>query len=140
VPPPLPNGKVKTTDGKADLNVPSDDKDLDEQYEAEMRTLSVPAEKEVTIISPEQKNKNYYAGVRSGVVLFWIFTNFALGAAILDAGGLNRLAASDEDEDLVASERSKVYLAVVLWTVAALSLFRFLGCSWFLILRLFRGV
>ena len=137
VPPPIKNGAVKTTDGKADLNVPSDDKDLDEQYEAEMRVLSVKAEVEVQIVTPEQKQKDYYAGVRSAVVLFWIFSNFGLAAAILNAGGLDRLVSDDEQ---IEKERSSIYLAVVLWSVAGLSVVRFIGSTWFLILKMFRGV
>jgi chitin synthase len=145
VPPPIKNGKVTTTDGKADLNVPSDDKDLDEQYEAEMRVLSTRAVvkvKEVDDVQKEkddlQKQKDYYAGVRSGVVLAWMFTNFALAAVILNSGGLNRLASGNEE--MVAGQRSAIYLRVVLWSVAALSAFRFIGATWFLVLRLVRSL
>ncbi|KAA8905995.1 chitin synthase-domain-containing protein [Sphaerosporella brunnea] len=141
VPPAL--GEVKTTDGKAAVNVPSDDKDLDEQYEAELLVLSKPAVEEVKDAKAlakekEEKQEAYYAGVRSGVVLSWMFTNFALAAAILNSAGLDRLTSGNEA--LIEAQRSKIYLAIILWTVAALSAFRFLGASWFLILRLFRGV
>lgn len=138
VPPPIKNGEVTTAGGEADLNVPSDDKDLDEQYEAEMSVLSKPAEKEVKKVNEMQAQKDYYAGIRSGVVLAWIFTNFALSAVILNSAGLDRLGASDDQS--VEGTRSKIYLRVILWSVAALSAFRFLGATWFLILRLFRGV
>lgn len=134
VPPPIKDGKVTTTDGKVNLSVPTDDKDLDAQYEAEMRLLLVKAEKEVSIRSAEQKQKDYYAGVRSGVVLSWVFSNFALSALILNSGGLERLG-GNTDETAVENKRSSIYLAVVLWSVAALSAFRFIGATWFLILR-----
>lgn len=134
VPPPIKNGAVKTTDGKADLNVPSDDKDLDEQYEAEMRVLSVRHVEVKESRKPEQKQKDYYAGVRSAVVLMWIFTNFGLAAAILNSGGLDRLVS--EDDEQVEKQRSSIYLAVVLWSVAGLSVFRFLGSCWFLVLKM----
>jgi chitin synthase len=134
VPPPIKNGEVTTAGGEADLNVPSDDKDLDEQYEAEMSVLSKPAEKEVKKVNEMQAQKDYYAGIRSGVVLAWIFTNFALSAVILNSAGLDRLGASDDQS--VEGTRSKIYLRVILWSVAALSAFRFLGATWFLILRL----
>lgn len=136
VPPPIKDGDVKTTDGKASLNVPSDDKDLDSQYEAEMRVLSTKAVAEVKTVNEAQKQKDYYAGVRSFVVLAWMFTNAALAAAILNTAGLNRLVSGNSDS--VENQRSQIYLAVVLWTVAALSAFRFLGATWFLILRLVR--
>lgn len=133
VPPPIVGGTVTTVDGKADMNVPTDDKDLDEQYESELRSLAVKPEKEVEKPSETQKQKDYYAGFRSCVVLVWMFTNFALAAGILNSAGLDRMTDNDA---AVESERSKVYLAVVLWSVAGLSAFRFLGCSWFLILRM----
>lgn len=137
VPPPIKGGTVTTVDGKADMNVPTDDKDLDEQYESELRSLAIKPEKEIEKPSETQKQKDYYAGFRSCVVLVWMFTNFALAAGILNSAGLDRMTDNDA---AVESQRSKVYLAVVLWSVAGLSAFRFLGCSWFLILRLFRGV
>jgi len=134
VPPPIEGGDVKTTGGQLSLNVPSDDKDLDEQYEAEMNVLAKKAAVEVKKVDETQKQKDYYADVRSGVVLAWMFTNFAFAAAILNTAGLNRLVSGNDDD--IESTRSKIYLAVVLWTVAGLSAFRFLGCTWFLVLRL----
>lgn len=136
MPPPIKNGAVTTVNGKADMNVPTDDKDLDEQYEAEMRLLGVKPVIEKEVTSETQKQKDYYAGFRSCVVLAWMFTNFALAAAILNSAGLERISKNDAQ---VEQQRSRVYLAVVLWSVAALSAFRFLGCSWFLILRLVSG-
>jgi len=133
VPPPIKNGAVKTVDGKADMNVPTDDKDLDEQYEAEIKVLA-----EKFVPEPEKPNdaqiqKDYYAGVRSCVVLVWMFSNFALAATILNSAGLDRASG---DAEKSAQERSKIYLAIVLWSVAGLSAFRFLGATWFLILRM----
>jgi len=134
VPPPLKGGVVVTTDGQASVSVPGDDKDLDEQYEEEMNVLTKKAVVETKKVDETQSQKDYYANMRSGVVLAWMFTNFALAAAILNSAGLDRLVSGDEDS--IESKRSKVYLAVVLWTVAALSAFRFMGCTWFLVLRL----
>ncbi|KAG0641207.1 chitin synthase-domain-containing protein [Tuber brumale] len=137
VPPPIKNGAVKTVDGKADMNVPTDDKDLDEQYEAEIKVLAEKFVPEPEKPNESQIQKDYYAGVRSCVVLVWMFSNFALAATILNSAGLDRISLDDEKSE---KERSKIYLAIVLWTVAGLSAFRFLGASWFLIIRMFRGV
>lgn len=115
------------------MNVPTDDKDLDEQYELEMRSLGVKPVKEKEEISVSQKQKDYYAGFRSCVVLMWMFMNFALAAGILNSAGLERISTNDSETE---RKRSQVYLAVVLWSVAGLSAFRFLGCTWFLILRM----
>jgi chitin synthase len=133
VPPPIKNGAVKTVDGKLDMNVPTDDKDLDEQYLAELKVLTEKAVVEEEKISDSQKQKDYYAGVRSCVVLAWIFSNFGLAAGILNSAGLDRISVDDQKTE---KERSRIYLAIVLWSVAGLSAFRFIGATWFLILRM----
>ena len=44
--------------------------------------------------------------------------------------------------DLLSSSASgsNIYMTIVLWSVAVLSGFKFLGAMWFLIVRMFRGV
>lgn len=135
-------GSVKTSkDGKVDVNIPSDDKDLDAQYEAEMAVLATKYEPPPPTVNKEEYQVDYYKGVRSGVVLVWIFCNFALSATILNSGGLERVTlAPGEDAKAEEARRSTIYLSIVLWSVAGLSAFRFLGATWFLIVRLFRGV
>lgn len=130
--------KVKVSkEGKVDVNIPSDDKDLDAQYEAEMAVLSVIPEKEVKSVDKAEKQVDYYKGVRSGVVLVWIFSNFALAATILNSAGLDRVTVDPgEDQKLIENQRSTIYLSIVLWSVAGLSAFRFLGATWFLIVRM----
>ncbi|KAI5811631.1 chitin synthase-domain-containing protein [Peziza echinospora] len=133
---------VKTSkEGKVDVNIPSDDKDLDAQYETEMAVLAVKFEPPPKTVDKEEKQVDYYKGVRSGVVLVWIFCNFALAATILNSGGLDRVTISPgEDASTEERKRATIYLSIVLWSVAGLSAFRFLGATWFLIVRMFRGV
>ena len=71
-----------------------------------------------------------------------MFCNFALGAAVLAAGGLDRVnvSADAKDSEKERSKRATIYMGVVLWSVAGLSLFRFIGAIWFLVVRMFRGV
>ena len=129
---------VKTSkDGKVDVNIPSDDKDLDAQYEAEMAVLATKFEPPKKTVNKEEAQVDYYKGVRSGVVLVWIFSNFALSAAVLNSGGLERVTLEPgEDAQAEQARRNIIYLSIVLWSVAGLSAFRFLGATWFLILRL----
>jgi len=56
-------------------------------------------------------------------------------AVVLSTAGLERVATSTN-----GTSRSAIYLAVVLWSVAGLSAFKFIGAMWFLIVRMFRGV
>lgn len=135
----LPSANLKPG-GKVDVQIPQDDNDLNSQYENELRVFAVKPEKEVKVVSDEEKQQDYYRGFRSAVVLVWMFCNFALCAVVLAAGGLERVSVgSKKSEDEIRNERSTIYMGVVLWSVAVLSLFRFIGACWFLVVRLFRG-
>jgi chitin synthase len=128
--PDLPQANVKPG-GKVDVEIPQDDGDLNAQYEAELGVISIKPPKEVRVPTPEEKQEDYYKGFRSAVVLAWIFCNFALGAVVLNAAGLSRINLNDTED-----KKATIYMAVVLWSVAGLSLFRFIGAMWFLIVRL----
>lgn len=129
----LPSATLKPG-GKVDVNIPTDDGDLNAQYEAEMRKIVTKAPPEKREFSASEKQEDYYKGFRSRVVLFWLVCNFGLAAVVLSTAGLERLSASTNDN------KSTIYMAVLLWSVAGLSFFKFLGATWFLIVRMFRGV
>ena len=121
------------------MNIPQDDGDLNAQYEAEIAKFAMKPPKEVTIISDEDKQADYYKGFRSAVVLAWVFCNFALGAVVLSAAGLETFddtSSSSSNQDATQSERSLIYMRVVLWSVAALSGFKFVGAMWYLVVRM----
>ncbi|OJD26826.1 chitin synthase C [Blastomyces percursus] len=115
----LPSANLKPS-GKVDVAIPQDDGDLNAQYEAELAKFASKPPKEVRAISEEDKQEDYYRGFRSAVVLVWIFCNFALAAVVLSAVGLERI----NPDDTSGEQRSTIYMAVVLWSVAGLSLFR----------------
>lgn len=56
--------------------------------------------------------------------------NFALSAVVLSTAGLERVQVGGND-----TQRATIYMAVVLWSVAGLSAFRFCGAVWFLVVR-----
>ncbi|PQE05733.1 chitin synthase 2 protein [Rutstroemia sp. NJR-2017a BVV2] len=130
----LPSATLKPG-GKVDVNIPTDDGDLDAQYESEMRKIQSKAPAEKREMTAEEKQEDYYKWFRSSVVLFWLVCNFALTSAVLSTTGLERIDTSTDD-----TTKSTIYMAVVLWSVAGLSTFKFLGAVWFLIVRMFRGV
>lgn len=129
----LPSAMLKPG-GKVDVNIPTDDTDLNAQYEAEIRKILVKAPAEKRVPSASEKQEDYYKGFRSIVVIFWIVCNFGLVAVVLETAGLDLITAT------TTTSRSTIYMAVVLWSVAGLSLFKFVGATWFLIVRMFRGV
>ncbi|KAJ5592684.1 hypothetical protein N7537_009588 [Penicillium hordei] len=133
----LPSAHLKPG-GKVDVNIPQDDGDLNAQYEAELAKFAMKPPKEVQVVSEEEKQADYYKGFRSAVVLAWVFCNFALGAVVLSAAGLETF--EDKSDNDAQTERSMIYMEVVLWSVAALSMFKFIGAMWYLVVRMFRGV
>ncbi|KAJ5711057.1 hypothetical protein N7488_005213 [Penicillium malachiteum] len=139
----LPSATLKPG-GKVDVNIPQDDGDLNAQYEAELQKFAQKPPKEVPVISEEERQADYYKGFRSAVVLAWVFCNFALGAVVLSAAGLETFDTTSTSDgsttDETQNERSMIYMEVVLWSVAGLSMFKFMGAMWYLVVRAFRGV
>ncbi|KAJ6031479.1 Chitin synthase [Penicillium herquei] len=139
----LPSATLKPG-GKVDVNIPQDDGDLNAQYEAELQKFAQKPPKEVPVVTEEERQADYYKGFRSAVVLAWVFCNFALGAVVLSAAGLETFDSTTTSDgsttDETQNERSMIYMEVVLWSVAGLSTFKFMGAMWYLVVRAFRGV
>lgn len=137
----LPSVNTKDGQGKTDL---PDEGDLNAQYQREVAMFSskfVEVKSDPTPSQLQEQQMDYYRGVRTGVVLIWMITNFALAAVVLSTAGLERITPGGaQNQEETAQQRSNVYMAVVLWSVAALSTFKFLGAMWFLLVRMFRGV
>ena len=98
-----------------------------------MSLIAAKAPKEQKAVSASEKQEDYYKGFRSAVVLAWMFSNLALSSVVLNTAGLERENIKIANDD---TSRSQVYMEVVLWSVAGLSLFRFCGAMWFLVVRL----
>ncbi|KAG5929096.1 Chitin synthase, class 3 [Claviceps sorghi] len=133
---------VNTEKGAAETEMP-DSGDLNAQYQRDVALFSAKSQKvkqPLTSAQLQEKQLDYYRGVRTGVVLIWMITNFALSAVVLSTGGLERITPGGGDQVSQAADRSNIYMAIILWSVAGLSLFKFLGAMWFLVVRLFRGV
>ncbi|KAK9465692.1 chitin synthase-domain-containing protein [Lipomyces arxii] len=143
--------KVKTGDKDAIKNaLIFEASEIDERYDRNLEELQTkPAKvKEAAQADPEkkkhddeEKRKDYYAMIRSMVVLLWMATNFGIVAVVLQTAGLSRLTESGSsnsaDEAAKATFIADTYLQVVLWAVAAMALFRFLGSTYYLIARFF---
>ncbi|KAK0636304.1 chitin synthase 3 [Bombardia bombarda] len=136
----LPSVNTKDGQGKTDL---PDEGDLNAQYEREVQVFGRKYVKEVKAPTPaqlEEKQMDYYRGVRTVNVLFWMITNFALCAVVLSTAGLERISPQEGTDEAEKSLRANIYMSVVLWSVAVLSGFKFIGALWFLVVRMFRGV
>jgi chitin synthase len=130
---------VDTKDGKGKTDLP-DEGDLNAAYERELAVFSkkfVAVKKAPTESQLAEDQMDYYRWIRTLVVLIWMISNFGLCALVLSTAGLEDLTTSASQD---ADARSSFYLTVILWSVAVLSAFKFLGAFWFLIVRMFRGV
>ncbi|KAI5288890.1 Chitin synthase, class 1, partial [Ascosphaera atra] len=125
-------------DGKLDIELPQDDGDLNAQYDAEILKFQSKPPKEEYKPSEQDKQEDYYRGFRSAVLLVWITCNFALCAVVLNTAGFDRIEVKKDDNAF--TQNSTIYMAVILWSVAGLSFFRFCGAMWYLFVRAFRGV
>jgi len=134
----LPTATLKPG-GKVDVAIPTDDHDLNAQYEAELRAFATKFVEPKKTVSDQEKHEDYYKGFRSAVVLSWIFSNLVLAAVVLNVGGLERIDVNKNSSN-DDTQRSTIYMKVVLYSVAVLSAIRWIGCVVFLLKRIFRGV
>jgi chitin synthase len=107
----------------------------DIQYGKELSLLAETPKEEDSSPKADDVKKSYYASVRSGIVMSWIFSNLGLCTLVLKAGSIGVLTKSTVTEEEAEEKNSRIYLFIVLWSVAGLSAFRFVGAVWFLIHR-----
>lgn len=129
----LGHAKVKE-DGSFDVSIPILAEEINQLYLNQLGKIKKPqppeTRKQVT------SNEDYYAFIRSMTVLVWMFSNFAIIALVLETGGVNQLDGNTNNSNN-SSARSRVFLTVILWLVAFMALFRFIGCVFYLIQRMF---
>lgn len=117
-------GVVGGKNGQVEINLPTEAKDIDEAYHDAVHVLSTKPPKEEERVDLDQSQRDYYANIRTNVVLVWVMTNGALAIAILS----------------IHNSKVKIYyMAALLYSVAFLAAFRFIGSVTYLIKRLFAG-
>ncbi|CAN3356846.1 chitin synthase 2 [Diutina catenulata] len=124
----LGSAKVRE-DGTFDVSIPVRQEEVNQSYLNQLEKIKAPQPKnnEKAPVS----NEDYYAFVRSMTVLVWMFSNFVIIAVVLEAAGFDTF-----DADNNSAGRAKIFLTVILWIVAFMALFRFIGCTLYLIQRL----
>lgn len=130
--------KVKMReDGTFDVSVPISKEEINQSYLNQLEKIREPAPHEEG--KPPTSNEDYYAFIRSMTVLIWMISNFIIIAVVLATGGINQFVSTASLADEKTS-RAKVFLTVILWTVAFMALFRFIGCVYYLLSRLGRQI
>jgi chitin synthase len=68
-------GVVKTTDGKVDVALPSDEKDINEAYGDAWDLLESKPPRHKLVVDAETRIQDKYKTIRTNVVLAWTLTN-----------------------------------------------------------------
>lgn len=135
-------GVAKTTtnalDGELEIVIPTTKQQIDEAYKRVIVELTTPEEKKIEPINEQEQTAYYYANMRSATILIWMFTNFILVAVVTDTGGLSQF--SDDKTCSFPLHRMFIFLTVILWVVAFMACFRFIGAVTYLIMRLVNAI
>jgi chitin synthase len=103
-----------------ELEMPSEQLDIDSGYDEALRNLRDRLEVEPPKLSDAQMQDDYYRSVRTYMVSVWVICNAVVAMAV-----------SESYNPKVANN---AYLAFVLWSVAALAVFRGLGSATFAVM------
>ncbi|KAI7865034.1 chitin synthase 1 [Spinellus fusiger] len=118
-------------DTTVEVEVPTEQKDINEAYEEACIELTKHVEPEISHRDAKTKQEDYYRAFRTRLVLSWIISNLVLVVLITSSNILGSLGNFEV--------RSTAYLGFILWSVAGLSAIRFCGSCMYLIFRIFMG-
>lgn len=105
-------------DSTVELEMPSEQLDIDSGYDEALRNLRDRIEVPAPQVSESQQQEDYYKNVRTYMVLSWMIANAILAMAVSEAYGATAVG-------------DNFYLKFILWSVASLAFFRAIGSSAF---------
>ncbi|CAO1628430.1 unnamed protein product [Parajaminaea phylloscopi] len=131
-------GSVTSSGSKdvVEITLPTSQVDIDQGYDEalhNLRTRPMIIKGEAGAAEKELTRKDYYAGVRTNVLLFWILSNGLLAAIILGTDTTTTF------EPGSGTTRSKVYMVLVLVFVAMMSCVRLIASTIYTLIRLVAG-
>ncbi|KAB8349785.1 hypothetical protein FH972_023799 [Carpinus fangiana] len=106
-----------------ELEMPSEQLDIDSGYDEALRNLRDRLEVPSAPVSESQVQEDYYRAVRTYVVVVWMTCNAILAMSVSEAYGTTGI-------------KDNFYLKFILWSVACLAAFRFIGSTIFLVLNM----
>lgn len=109
--------------GVVELEMPSEQLDIDSGYDEALRNLRDRVEVPEPGPNVSQIQEDYYRAVRTYVVIVWMCCNAVLVMAVSEAYPTDNIG-------------ENYYLKIILWSVAALALFRAVGSSTFGIINI----
>ncbi|KAI9693135.1 MAG: Chitin synthase, class 2 [Bathelium mastoideum] len=113
--------------GTVELEMPSEQLDIDSGYDEALRNLRDRVEVPVPAPSEAQMQEDYYRAVRTYMVASWMVANAVLAMAVSEAYNSTHVG-------------NNFYLKFILWAVAAVALFRALGSSAFGVINIVQSI
>ncbi|KAK0665246.1 family 2 putative glycosyltransferase [Cercophora samala] len=117
----------KGSGSTVELEMPSEQLDIDSGYDEALRNLRDRIEVPEKPPSDAQLQEDYYKSVRTYMVVSWLVANATLAMAVSEIYGSSGIG-------------DNFYLRFILWSVAALAAFRALGSTTFAIINLINMV
>lgn len=113
--------------GTVELEMPSEQLDIDSGYDEALRNLRDRVEVPSSPTSSAQLQEDYYRAVRTYMVVVWMVCNAILAMSVSEA-----YSGADVSDNF--------YLKFILWSVAAVALFRAVGSCAFGVLNIVHAV
>ncbi len=117
------SGKGNTVE----LEMPSEQLDIDSGYDEALRNLRDRLEAPRDGVSEAQQQEDYYRAVRTYMVVAWMVANAILAMAVSEAFDSTNVS-------------NNFYLKFILWSVAAVAIFRALGSSAFGVINIIHSI
>lgn len=118
---------VSAKGNTVELEMPSEQLDIDSGYDEALRNLRDRLEFHAEGISEAQQQEDYYRAVRTYMVVAWMIANAVVAMAVSEAYNTSNVG-------------SNFYLKFILWSVAAVAIFRALGSSAFGVINIVHWV
>lgn len=119
--------KAKGSSNLVELEMPSEQLDIDSCYDEALRNLRDRVEVPQPPPSETQAQEDYYRAVRTYMVIVWLVCNAILAMAVSEAYDTQNVA-------------DNFYLKFILWSVAIVALFRAIGSSTFAMLGVIHSI
>lgn len=110
--------KGKSGGNVVELEMPSEQLDIDSGYDEALRNLRDRIEVPSPPLSEQQAQEDYYRAVRTYMVIVWLVSNAILAMTVSEAYSGTEVG-------------SNFYLKFILWCVAGLAVFRAIGSTTF---------
>jgi chitin synthase len=123
----LGSARGKSGGNIVELEMPSEQLDIDSGYDEALRNLRDRIEVPVPEMSEAQAQEDYYRAVRTYMVVIWMIANAILAMSVSEAYSDTNVS-------------SNFYLKFILWAVAGLAFFRAIGSSAFGIINIIHSV